>query len=72
VRKKDLLNDWEKGIVPLMIPILLICGLIIKDNFSTAAMLFLLSMAMKQLTPIKSLLISSDKSTSPIAKKTVN
>ena len=46
VRKKELLNDWEKGIVPLMIPILLICGLIIKDNFSTAAMLFLLSMAM--------------------------
>ena len=46
VKKKDLLNDWEKGIVPLMIPILVICGLILKDNFSTAAMLFLLSMAM--------------------------
>ena len=46
VKKKDLLNDWEKGIIPLMIPILVICGLILKDNFSTAAMLFLLSMAM--------------------------
>ena len=44
VRKKDLLNDWKKGILPLMIPIVFICILILKDNFSTAAMLFLLMM----------------------------
>jgi cell division protein FtsW len=46
VRKKEKLNDWKEGIFPLMWPILIICGLIIKDNFSTAAMLFLLSMTM--------------------------
>lgn len=45
-RKKDLLDNWKKGIVPIMFPVIVICGLILKDNFSTAAMLFLLSMAM--------------------------
>ena len=45
-RKKDLLDNWKKGIIPIMIPIIVICGLILKDNFSTAIMLFLLSMAM--------------------------
>lgn len=46
VRKKDKLNDWKEGIVPLMLPVVFICGLILKDNFSTSAMLFMLSMAM--------------------------
>ncbi len=44
VKKKELLNDWRQGIVPLMIPIVVICGLIFKDNLSTSAMLFSLSM----------------------------
>lgn len=44
VKKKEFLNDWRQGIVPLMIPIVVICGLIFKDNLSTAAMLFSLSM----------------------------
>ena len=46
VRKKDKLNEWKEGIVPLMIPVVVICGLILKDNFSTSAMLFILSMTM--------------------------
>ena len=46
VKKKDKLNDWKEGILPLMIPIGVICGLIVKDNFSTAAMLFMLCMAL--------------------------
>lgn len=46
VRKKDKLNDWKEGIIPLMIPVVVICGLILKDNFSTSAMIFILSMAM--------------------------
>lgn len=44
VKKKDLLNDWKQGIWPLMIPIIVICALIFKDNLSTSVMLFLLSM----------------------------
>jgi cell division protein FtsW len=46
VRKKEKLNDWKEGIVPLMIPVGVICALILKDNFSTSAMLFMLSMTM--------------------------
>jgi cell division protein FtsW len=45
VRKKDKLNDWKEGIFPLMAPIVIICGLIFKDNLSTALLLFMLSMA---------------------------
>ena len=44
VKKKDLLDDWKQGIGPLMLPIIVICGLIFKDNLSTSVMLFLLSM----------------------------
>ncbi|MBM3185424.1 MAG: FtsW/RodA/SpoVE family cell cycle protein [Bacteroidetes bacterium] len=46
VRKKEKLNNWKEGIIPLIIPVVVICGLILKDNFSTSAMLFMLSMAM--------------------------
>ena len=42
VRKKDLLNNWKEGFWPIMIPIFVICGLIVKDNFSTAAILFMI------------------------------
>jgi cell division protein FtsW len=42
VVKKDLLNNWKEGFWPVMIPVFVICGLIVKDNFSTAAILFLI------------------------------
>ena len=42
VVKKDLLNNWKEGFWPIMIPIFVICGLIVKDNFSTAAILFMI------------------------------
>ncbi|NDB33876.1 MAG: hypothetical protein EB023_00705 [Flavobacteriia bacterium] len=45
VRKKDKLNDWKEGILPLMTPIVVICALIFKDNLSTALLLFSLSIA---------------------------
>jgi cell division protein FtsW len=44
VRKKDKLDNWKEGIFPIILPIVVICGLIVKDNFSTAFMLFALSM----------------------------
>jgi cell division protein FtsW len=43
VKKKDEMNDWKKGFLPVMVPIVIICGLIVKDNFSTAAILFMIS-----------------------------
>ena len=45
VSKKEKLDSWKDGIFPLMLPILVICGLIFKDNLSTAMLLFVLSMA---------------------------
>lgn len=44
VKKHDLLDDWKEGFWPLIWPIIVICGLIVKDNFSTAAILFAISM----------------------------
>jgi len=40
VKKKNDLNSWKEGFWPIMLPIIVICGLILKDNFSTAAILF--------------------------------
>ena len=42
VVQKDLLNQWKGGLLKLLIPIGVICLLILKDNFSTAALLFLI------------------------------
>jgi cell division protein FtsW len=44
VKKKDVLHSWKEGFLPIMIPIILICGLIVKDNFSTAAIVFAMSL----------------------------
>jgi len=44
VKKRDLLDKWKEGILPIFMPIIIICGLIVKDNFSTAAILFLISL----------------------------
>ena len=46
VKKSKLMNDWKKGFWPIMLPIFIICGLIVKDNFSTAAILFAICLVM--------------------------
>ena len=43
VKKENKLDNWKEGFWPLLIPIIVICGLIFKDNLSTAVMLFVLS-----------------------------
>ena len=43
VKKENKLDNWKEGFLPLLLPILVICGLIFKDNLSTAIMLFSLS-----------------------------
>ncbi len=40
VKRKEKFNSWKEGAIPIFYPIILICGLIFKDNFSTAALLF--------------------------------
>lgn len=45
VKKKEQLNNWKEGFWPVILPIIVICGLIVKDNFSTAAILFAISLS---------------------------
>lgn len=40
-RRQEHIKDFNHAFVPIMIPVLLVCGLILPANFSTAAMLFL-------------------------------
>jgi cell division protein FtsW len=44
--KQEKIKDFKTGFVPVMIPVLLICGLILPANFSTAAVLFATSVVM--------------------------
>lgn len=46
VKKSDKLKDWREGFLPVVLPIIVICGLIVKDNFSTAAILFAISLTL--------------------------
>lgn len=45
-KKKDVLKSWKEGFWPIMFPIILVCALIVKDNFSTAAIIFALSLVL--------------------------
>lgn len=39
-KRQDNIKDFNQAFVPIMIPVLLVCGLILPANFSTAAILF--------------------------------
>lgn len=42
-KKQSLLNSWKEGFIPVLVPIVITCGLIVKDNFSTSALVFMIS-----------------------------
>ncbi len=42
-KKQTVLKSWKDGFLPILIPVIIICGLIVKDNFSTAGILFMVS-----------------------------
>jgi cell division protein FtsW len=46
VKNNNKFDNWKDGILPLVYPILIICGLILKDNFSTSVMLFILAITL--------------------------
>lgn len=46
VIKKALLNSWKNGFWPVILPVVVVCMLIVKDNFSTAAILFAISLTL--------------------------
>ncbi len=45
-KKISLRNDFKRGFLPLLIPVIVVCGLILRSNFSTAFMIFVVSMVM--------------------------
>lgn len=46
VKRKNQFLDWKEGFFPIVAPVVLICGLIVKDNFSTAGIVFMLSVVL--------------------------
>jgi cell division protein FtsW len=43
-KKQDNIKDFKAAFIPIMVPVLLVCGLILPANFSTAAILFTTSL----------------------------
>lgn len=69
VLKADSLKSLQYGLLPILLPIVIICGLIFPANFSTAVMLFLVCMVMLFLggIPIKHLLLVAGVAVSGLA-----
>lgn len=44
--KQEIIKDFRTAFVPILLPVLIVCGLIAPSNFSTAALLFLCSIIM--------------------------
>jgi cell division protein FtsW len=45
-KKQDVLNDFRSLFLPVMVPIIVVCGLILPGNLSTAVMLFITCMVL--------------------------
>lgn len=45
-KKQEQLDSWKEGFRPLIFPVLIVCGLILKDNFSTSFLLFAISLTL--------------------------
>ncbi len=43
VQYKDSLLSFKKSFLPILVPVIVICGLILPSNFSTSAMIFMIS-----------------------------
>ncbi|MFN0032865.1 MAG: FtsW/RodA/SpoVE family cell cycle protein [Flavobacteriales bacterium] len=48
-QKREQLQDFRQGVIPVVIPVAIICGLILPANFSTAAMLAMICVLMMYL-----------------------
>lgn len=46
VKRKDQFMSWKEGFVPIVLPVVAVCVLIVKDNFSTAGIVFMLSIGL--------------------------
>jgi cell division protein FtsW len=46
VKRQSQFLNWKEGFWPIILPIAAVCGLIVKDNFSTAGIVFMLALTM--------------------------
>jgi cell division protein FtsW len=59
VKKKELLHDWRNGFWPIIWPVLVIVGLIAKDNFSTAGIIFGIALVLMFVGQVKIKMIAA-------------
>jgi len=52
-KKQDKIKDFKSAFVPLLVPVLVVCGLILPANFSTAAILFTISIVLMFIGRVK-------------------
>ncbi len=52
-KKQDKIKDFKSAFVPLLVPVLIVCGLILPANFSTAAILFTISIILMFIGRVK-------------------
>ncbi len=52
-KKQEEIKDFKSAFIPLMVPVLIVCALILPANFSTAAMLFFTSLILMFIGRVK-------------------
>jgi cell division protein FtsW len=45
-KKQEIIKDFKSAFLPLMLPVIIVCGLILPSDFSTAALLFVTSLVL--------------------------
>ena len=52
-KKQEMVHNFRSGFLPVIIPVILVCALILRDNFSTAAILFVTCLVLMFIGRIK-------------------
>jgi cell division protein FtsW len=58
-KKQELVNNFKSGFLPVILPVILVCAMILRDNFSTAAILFATCLVLMFIGRVKLLFIAS-------------
>ena len=58
-KKQEMVHNFKSGFLPVILPVILVCALILRDNFSTAAILFVTCLVLMFIGRIKLMFIFS-------------
>jgi cell division protein FtsW len=58
-KKQEMVHNFKAGFLPVILPVILVCALILRDNFSTAAILFVTCLVLMFIGRVKLLFITS-------------